>query len=68
MCKSSLILQNSISSTLVDLGLGQAGDLLSAVLDLSVCGLEAAKYAGALLDGVVAGQRGGGNAVKSAVA
>jgi hypothetical protein len=39
---------------LVDLGLGQAGNLLGTILDLAVRGLETAQNAGALLDVVIA--------------
>jgi hypothetical protein len=53
---------------LVNLGLGQAGNLLGAILDLAVGGLEAAQNAGALLDGVVAGQLVVGDAVQGTVA
>jgi hypothetical protein len=54
--------------SLVDLSLGQAGDLLGTVLDLAVGGLEAAQNAGALLDGVVTSELVVGNAVQGAVA
>jgi hypothetical protein len=54
--------------SLVDLSLGQAGDLSGTILDLSVGGLEAAQNAGALLDSVVASKLVVGNAVQSAVA
>lgn len=52
----------------VHLGLGKAGDLLGTVLDLAIGCLEAAQNAGALLDGVVARQLAGCNAVQSTVA
>jgi hypothetical protein len=55
-------------STLVDLGLAEAGDLLGAVLDLAVGSLEAAQNAGALGDVVVADQLVVGNAVESTTA
>jgi hypothetical protein len=57
-----------LPEALVDLCLGQVGDLSSTVLNLAVGGLEAAQNAGALGDGVVAGQLGGGNAVQGAIA
>lgn len=53
---------------LVDLGLGQAGDLLGTILNLAVGKLESAEDTGALLDGIVASQLVVCNAVQSAVA
>jgi hypothetical protein len=61
--------QNTPSTnSLVDLGLGQAGDLLGTILDLAVGQLEAAQGAGALLDVGVACELGVGDAVQSTVA
>jgi hypothetical protein len=71
MGKSNFVLppnQLSIPLALVNLGLGQAGDLLGAVLDLAIGRLEAAENTGAFLDGVVANQLVVCNAVQSAVA
>ena len=56
------------TNSLVDLGLGKAGDLLGTILDLAVRQLEAAQDAGALLDVVVAHQLVVCNAVESTVA
>jgi hypothetical protein len=53
---------------LVDLGLGQASNLVCTILDLAVGSLESAQDAGALLDGVVASQLVVRNAVQRAVA
>jgi hypothetical protein len=58
----------SISDALVDLGLGQAGDLLSTILDLSVGSLESAQNTRALRDVVVASQLVVCNAVQCATA
>lgn len=44
-----------LSAGLVDLCLGQVGDLSSTVLNPAVGGLEAAQNAGALGDGIIAG-------------
>jgi uroporphyrinogen-III synthase len=54
--------------SLVDLGLGQAGDLLSTVLDLAVGKLETAQDTRALFNSVVAGQLVVRNTVQSPVA
>ena len=56
------------TNSLVDLGLGQAGNLLGTILDLAVGQLEAAQGAGALLDVGVACQLVVGDAVQSTVA
>jgi hypothetical protein len=58
----------NLTSSLVDLSLRQAGDLLSTVLNLAVGSLETAKNTRALLNGVVASQLGVRDAVESAVA
>lgn len=50
-------------STSIDLGLGQAGDLPGAILDLAVGRLEAAQNARAFLDIVVTCQLVVGNTV-----
>ena len=56
------------TNSLVDLGLGKAGDLLGTILDLAVGQLEAAQDAGALLDVVVACELVVGDAVQRTVA
>jgi hypothetical protein len=58
----------SISDDLVDLGLGQAGDLLSTILDLSVGSLESAQNTRTLRDVVVADQLVVCNAVQCTTA
>ena len=56
------------TDSLVDLGLGQARDLLGTILDLAVGQLEAAQSTGALLDVVVACKLVVGDAVQRTVA
>jgi hypothetical protein len=70
MQKSSSILQDQPSipfAPLVNLGLRQAGNLRSTILNLSIGRLESAQNTGAFLDRVVARQLVVCNAVQSAV-
>lgn len=66
--RNLLFLHQNWDSSLVNLGLRQAGDLLSTILDLSVGGLESAQNTGTLLDSVVTGQLVVSNAVEGTVA